>query len=99
MRCPHDAGLHIRSNTAASASGPLAIEAALANFANSGISMPELFGDGEESLGGELDHIDSVIEPSPSKMEPGAAAEKLAMILLVEDPTARNDASQEVCSK
>lgn len=92
----HDTGVHLRTNTAASASGPLAFEAALANFANSGISMPELLGDGEESLSGELDHIENSMQPD--KLESGAAADKPARRLLVDMPRAYLNVSKEVRS-
>ena len=61
----------------ASASGPMALEAALANFANSGLNMPELGVDEEDD--GELD-IRTTFQASQGAERKAAAGAQAARV-------------------
>lgn len=83
MRC--DAGLHQRSSVVSNGPSPMAFETALANFANSGIAMPDFWGDGQESLGNasELDferpnlHVPSIADVSTAKAQQSESSKLL----------------------
>ncbi len=87
----HASGLQLRGSVMASALGPMALEAALANFANSGLNMPELTLDEDDS--GEL-HIRSVFQASPGadrKAAAGGQASKIPLRIPTISPAVSKD--------
>lgn len=94
-----DADLHLRGSVMASPPGPMAFEAALANFANSGLGVPESLVDGDALLGGpsELD-FDSSFQ-APKAAEKGMAAGQQAAKPTLKVTNTPLEVSKEVCTQ